>query len=90
MARTLTTNSVSSLSAGSPYTDLAIAEMKRLLQDPDHGVSEDFIYGLAHIAGKPEAPLDQWLTDEANIHKALEDELMTAVLKKRAGPRRSA
>lgn len=69
--------------AGSPHRDVAISELNRLLSDPDHGVSMSFVYGLAHLMRDPEGTPEQWMKEDANNYKALEAELMNAVLKKR-------
>jgi hypothetical protein len=69
--------------AGSAHSDVAIAEMKRLLSDPDHGVSASFLFGLGHLMRNPEGTPEEWMKEDAENYKTLEGELMNAVLKKR-------
>jgi hypothetical protein len=68
---------------GSPYADVALNEMRRLLIAPDHPVSSTFLFTLKVLMRNAEQPQDKLREEEAHNWETLQSDLLSAVSQKR-------
>ncbi|HEY0320613.1 MAG TPA: hypothetical protein VGC66_06670 [Pyrinomonadaceae bacterium] len=68
---------------GSPYRDLALSEMQRLLSAPDHPVSSTFMYALAVLMRSPDLSTEKLSEEEKKNREMIQSELLNAISQKR-------
>jgi hypothetical protein len=68
---------------GSPYHELALNEMRRLLTAPEHPVSSTFIFALKALMRNAEQPQEKLREEEEKNREMLQSELLSAVSQKR-------
>jgi hypothetical protein len=68
---------------GSPYRDIALSEMQRLLSDPNHPVSSTFLYALNVLMRNPEQSREKSNEEEKRNREIIQSELLNAVSQKR-------
>ncbi len=68
---------------GSPHTDTALGEMRRLLSAPDHPVSSTFLYALTVLMRSQDQPLERLMEEDRRNRESIKSELLEAVSRKR-------
>lgn len=67
----------------SPHRDVALREMRRLMNDPDHPVSSGFVYTLTLLRRDGDLTIETRAAEDAKNREAVRGELLEAVSRKR-------
>jgi hypothetical protein len=68
---------------GSRFRDVGLAEMRRLLADPDHPVSSSFLYALTVLMRDGGTPPEGRMDEDRRNREAVQRELLDAISQKR-------
>lgn len=68
---------------GSPYHELALAEMQRLLNAPDHPVPSNFVFTLAALMRNPDQTWEKMGEEEKKNREIIQGEMLDAISQKR-------